>query len=154
YAAMGLSLVLGTIQYYNLYGFFADQGSNPCVKGTAVFGQGQCTGFPLLHAGAGFLTAGLYTATFAVSLAMPDPDDASEGDSEYAKTLRMHKTLRWVHFGGMVAQMLLGIVIANAETFGMDRANDYGTLQALATVHLGVGLATFGAMTWAMVLML
>jgi hypothetical protein len=52
----------------------------------------------------------------------------------------------------MVAQALIGIVIANG-LLGLDRANDYGTLQALATAHLGVGLVTWGAMTWAGALM-
>lgn len=152
YAAMGLTLVLGGIQYYNLYGIFAGRDSNPCVEGNAVFGQGQCSGTPWLHRGAAFLTAGLYTGTFVVASLMPDPDDASEGDSEFAETLRMHKLLRWVHLGGMIAQMGLGLFVAN--TGSLDRANDYGTLQALGTVHLGLGLVTFGAMTWAMLLML
>jgi hypothetical protein len=79
---------------------------------------------------------------------MPDPDNLSEGMGKFASTLRLHKTLRWVHFGGMVAQALIGIVIANG-LLGLDRANDYGTLQALATAHLGIGLVTWGAMTWA-----
>src|SRR5262245_30988899 len=36
--AMTAAVTLGFIQYYNRYGFFADQGSNPCVKGDAIFG--------------------------------------------------------------------------------------------------------------------
>lgn len=154
YISMGVTLVLGGIQYYNHYGMFAGRDDNPCVTGDAIFGQGQCSGTPWLHLGSSFLTTGLYGATFAVSVLMPDPDDASAGDSEHAKTLRMHKLLRWVHFGGMVAQMLLGPIIANADAMGIDRANDYGTLQAMSTVHMGIGLVTFGAMTWAMALML
>ncbi|MCA9581845.1 MAG: hypothetical protein KC416_08620 [Myxococcales bacterium] len=154
YAAMALAVVAGTIQYYNLYGFFAGQGDNPCVQGNAVFGQGQCSGTPWIHLTTGLVTAGLYTTTFTISLLMPDPDNASEGDSEFAENLRLHKTLRWVHFGGMVAQMLLGIGIANPGILGIDRANDYGAMQGLATVHLATGLITFGAMTWAMLLLL
>jgi hypothetical protein len=154
YAAMGVTLILGGIQYHNLYGFFADRDSNPCVTGDAVFGQGQCSGTPWLHLAPALLTGGLYAGTFAVAALMPDPDDASEGDSEFASTLRLHKLLRWVHLGGMVAQMGLGMVIANGEALGMDRSNDYGTLQALSTLHLGLGLVTFAAMTWAMLLML
>jgi hypothetical protein len=49
----------------------------------------------------------------------------------------------------MVAQIALGIVIANTG----DRANDYGTLQALATAHLAAGVITYGALTWAGALM-
>ena len=153
WAAMTVTLALGTIQYYNLYGFFADQGSNPCVQGTAIFGQGQCTGTPWPHAVAAGVTTALYATTFTVSLMMPDPDDLSTGKGEFASTLRLHKLLRWVHFGGMIAQGLLGIVIANANSFGMDRANDYGTLQTLATVHLATGLVTYGALSWAGALM-
>ncbi len=153
WAAMTVTEVLGFIQYYNLYGFFASEGSNPCVRGTAVFGQSQCTGIPWPHLLAASVTTGLYATTFTVSLMMPDPDDLAHAKGEFASTLRMHKLLRWVHFGGMVAQLLLGVVIANANWFGLSRANDYKTLQALATVHLGTGLVTYGALTWAGALM-
>lgn len=149
WGAMTGTLVLGTIQYYNLYGFGSGIDSNPCVEGSAVFGQGQCSGTPWLHLGGGLLTAGLYSATFAISLAMPDPNDLANAKGAYADKLALHKTLRWIHFAGMIAQMGLGMLIANSEIIGLDRANDYGTLQALSTVHLGVGLVTWGAMTWA-----
>ncbi len=152
WAAMTATVGLGIIQYYNLYGFGAGQGDNPCVQGNAIFGQSQCSGTPWPHAIAAGLTTGLYAATFTISLMMPDPDDLSSGKGEFASTLRMHKLLRWVHFGGMVAQAVLGIIIAN-NVLGLDRANDYGTLQALSTVHLGVGLVTYGALTWAGALM-
>jgi hypothetical protein len=152
WAAMTVTVALGFIQYYNLYGFFADQGSNPCVEGNAIFGQGQCTGSPWIHGVAAGVTTVLYGTTFALSLMMPDPDDLSHGKGEFASRLRMHKILRWVHLGGMVAQILLGIVLAN-DVSGLDRANDYKTLQALATVHMGVGLVTLGALTWAGALM-
>lgn len=154
FVSMGLTVILGTIQYYNLYGFFAGQDSNPCVSGDAVFGQGQCTGYPWPHALASALTGGLYFTTFSLSLLMPDPDHADEGDSEFAQNLRLHKLLRWVHLGGMVAQIALGVLIANGTALGLDRANDYGALQALATVYWGVGLLTWGTMGWAGWLML
>lgn len=152
WAAMTVTVGLGFVQYYNKYGFFADQGSNPCVQGDAIFGQGQCSGVPVLHLTAASVTTALYATTFTLSLLMPDPDDLSEGKGEFAQTLRLHKLLRWVHFGGMVAQIVLGVVIAT-DTFGLDRANDYDTLQALATVHMGAGLVTWGALSWAGALM-
>lgn len=153
WAAMTATLGLGFIQYYNLYGFFAGSGDNPCVKGDAIFGQGQCSGTPVLHLAAAGVTTALYAGTFTVSLLMPDPDDLASGPGEFASTLRTHKFLRWVHFGGMIAQALLGVMIANSELIGLDRTNDYGTLQALATVHLGIGVVTYGALTWAGALM-
>ena len=152
WAAMTVTVALGIIQYYNLYGFFADLKDTPCVQGDAIFGQEQCFGTPWPHAIAAGVTTALYGTTFALSIAMPDPDDLSSGPGEFASTLRLHKFLRWIHFGGMVAQVLLGIVIAN-DLFGLDRANDYSTLQGLATVHQGIGIVTLGALTWAGALM-
>jgi hypothetical protein len=150
WAAMTVTLAMGFVQYYNLYGFGAGQGDNPCVKGTAAFGQGQCSGTPWPHLIAGVTTTALYATTFTLSLMMPDPDDLSSGKGKFASRLRLHKTLRWVHFGGMIAQIVLGAVIANVG----DRANDYDLLQALATVHLGLGVVTYGALTWAGALMI
>ncbi len=149
WGAMTATLVGGTIQYYNLYGFGSGIDNNPCVEGSAIFGQGQCSGTPWLHLGGALVTTALYSTTFALSLAMPDPNDLANGKGEYADKLSLHKTLRWVHFAGMLAQMGLGLLIANSEVIGLDRANDYGTLQALSTVHLGVGLVTWGALSWA-----
>jgi len=153
WVAMTATVIGGFIQYYNLYGVFADEASNPCVQGSAVFGQGQCSGTPVLHAVGAGLTTLLYAGTFSLALLMPDPDNLAEGPGEFASTLRMHKLLRWVHFGGMVLQGILGVVVANGSTFGIDRANNYGTLQTLATVHLVSGVVTLGALTWAGALM-
>jgi hypothetical protein len=152
WAAMTATLALGIIQYYNLYGFFAGQGDNPCVKGDAIFGQDQCSGPPWPHRIGWITTTALYTATFTVSLMMPDPDDLAETKGEFGDTLRMHKLLRWVHFGGMLAQLALGLIISN-NLFDLDRANNYDTLQKLATVHLATGIVTYGALTWAGALM-
>lgn len=154
WASMTATVILGGIQYHNLYGLFSSQGGTPCEEGGAIFGQGQCSGTPWPHLISALMTTGLYGATFVTSLMMPQPDGADEGESEYAQNLRLHKLLRWVHFGGMIAQMALGILIANADRFGLDRANDYGTLQALSTVHMTVGLVTWGALGWAMLTML
>lgn len=152
WVAMTVTVALGVIQYHNLYGFMSDQGANPCVKGTATFGQGQCTGTPWPHLVAAGITTALYATTFTISLMMPDPDDLANAKGAFASTLRMHRLLRWVHFGGMVAQLALGAVIAN-DLGGLDRANDYKTLQLLSTAHLATGLITYGALTWAGALM-
>lgn len=151
WVAMTLTVALGTIQYYNLYGFGADIGHNPCVQGKAIFGQEQCSGTPWPHLVAAGVTTALYTTTFTLALMMPDPDDLANAKGEFASTVRLHKLLRWVHFGGMIAQIVLGVIIAN--DMAGDRANDYGTLQALSTAHLAAGVITYGALTWAGALM-
>ena len=154
WSAMAATTALGFIQYYNLYGWFAGQDENPCVRGTAIFGQSQCVGTPWLHRGSAILTTALYSVTYGLSFRMPDPMNLADGDGDYARRLRTHKWLHWVHLGGMVTQVLLGLFVANSARMGINRADDYGTLQALATAHLGVGLLTFGALTWAAVIQL
>jgi len=153
WALTGLAVVAGTIQWRNMYA--GDLGDNPCVEGRAWLGQGQCSGTPWFHALTGFSAGAAYFSTMSLAIAMPDPDNASKGDSQYAKTLRTHKILRWVHLTGMVAQMVLGIVIANPKlSGGLDRANDYDKMKTLSIVHLGVGYVTLGALSWAGTIML
>jgi hypothetical protein len=151
----GLAVIAGVIQYRNLYGapFVTDLKDTPCVTGDASINQNQCSGTPWFHAITGFTAGALYFTTLGLAVAMPDPDNASEGNSKYAKTLRTHKLLRWVHLAGMVSQMVLGIVIANPK-LGLDRANDYSTMKALSGVHLVTGLVTLGALSWAGTIML
>jgi len=148
WSAMTVTVALGLIQWMNKYGFRGQNG-NRCAEGDAIFGRGQCVGTPVLHLTSAAVTTALYGVTFGLSFAMPDPGDLSEGDSDYARTLRRHKRLRWVHFSGMLTQILLGVIVANEERFGLDRANDYGTLQILSTIHLLAGFATYAALTWA-----
>ena len=148
WVSMTATVVLGFIQYHNLYGFGASLGDTPCDQGTAVFGYEACLRQPLPHLISSILTTALYSVTFGLSYRMPDPMNFDEQDSDYGKNLRRHKRLRWVHLVGMIAQMGLGIVIANANRFGIDRANDYGTLQALSAVHMALGLTTYAALTW------
>lgn len=153
WASMLATVVLGMIQYHNLYGWFGSLEDTPCVRGDAVFGQDQCWGDPWAHRVAAMTTTTLYSATFVLSFVMPDPLGADEGNGALASNLRMHKALRWVHLGGMIAQMLLGFAVGQ-NWFGLDRANDFGAQQALATVHQLVGLATFGTLTAAGAIML
>jgi hypothetical protein len=152
WAAMTLAVISGTIQYRNLYGG-GELGKTPCVTGEAWLGQGQCSDAPLVHAIPGFVAGGLYFATMGLEIFMPDPDHAAEGDSKYAKNLRLHKLLRWVHLTGMVAQIAMGVVMANPG-LGLERATDYKTLQAMSRAHLGIGYVTYGALTWAGTIML
>ena len=152
WVSMTATALLGFIQYYNLYGIGAGQNDNPCVQGNAIFGQDQCSGNPWPHRISAITTSALYTATFALSFAMPDPNHASEGNGAYAEHLRIHEALRWVHLAGMLIQAGMGIALSSGA-FG-DRANDYSTLQTVAAIHQVVGWATWGTLTAAGAIML
>ena len=154
WSLMTLTVAAGIVQFHNLYGWWQSQATNPCVRGTAWPNQNQCSGVPTGHLTLATLTGATYFTTFGLSFAMPDPLGVSEGDSEFAKKLRTHKVLRWVTFAGMLAQIGLGLVTANSEWFGLDRANDYKALRGIATAHLAVSLVTYGAMTWAGAIMI
>ena len=54
----------------------------------------------------------------------------------------------------MAAQILMGFFVANSDRFGLNRTEDYRTLQGLATVHLAIGLMTYGTLTYAGAIML
>jgi hypothetical protein len=154
WSLMTLSVASGFVQFYNQYGWWQSQATNPCVEGNAVFTQKACSGVPTAHLVLNTLTSAAYFTTFGLSFAMPDPLGVSEGNSDFARKLRTHKVLRWVTFAGMLAQIGLGIMSANSEWFGLDRANDYKALRGLATAHMAVSLVTYGAMTWAGAIMI
>jgi hypothetical protein len=156
WAATTLAVASGTVAYRNLYGvpFSTAMDETPCVTGDAWFGQKTCYGQPWGHAILGFGAGAFYFTTLGLAIGMPDPDNASVGKSQYARTLRTHKLLRWVHLAGMLSQMLIGTIIANPNLTGLDRANDYGTLKVLGGLHLGSGYVTLGALTWAGSIML
>jgi len=153
WGAMTAATVFGIIQFRNLYGAWAPLSETPCVRGTATFGQDSCTGLPAPHLATVMVTSALYYTTFGLSYAMPDPLQVDQGDGSYARRLRTHKRLRWVHFAGMAAQILLGMVSANSEAFGLSRAENYRGLQVLSTLHLAIGLTTWGTLTYAGALM-
>lgn len=146
--AMATTAVLGFIQFGDEYGFHGSRPETACGQQTAVL-QEFCDGTPWPHAVAGITTAVLYFTTFGLSFAMPDPLDIEHQDSAWAGRVRAHRMLRWVHLGGMILQMLVGVVIANPSTFGIDRDADFDTLQGLAGLHMGIGIATFGALSTA-----
>lgn len=153
WGAYTVTSVLGVIQYNNQYGFGSSLANTPCVQGTAIFGPEACTGTPWPHRAFAIGTGVLYAGTMTLSFLMPDPNDLAHARGSYADKLNIHKILRWFHMGGMIAQILLGLAVAN-NWFSLDRANDYGTLQALGAVHMGIGLATWGTLTAAGVIML
>jgi cytochrome b561 len=147
WAMTTITLASGFVQYYNQYGWFQSQATNPCVQGTAWPRQNQCSGTPTAHLTLSVTTSALFFTTFGLSFAMPDPLGVSEGDGQFARRLRAHKALRWVTFAGFLGQIALGVVAANGEWFGLDRANNYNTLRAIATAHLSLGFVTWGALT-------
>ncbi len=147
WALTTVTLASGMVQYYNQYGWYQSQATNPCVQGTAWPNQNQCSGTPITHLTLSTVTGAFFFTTFGLSFAMPDPLGVSEGDSQFARRLRAHKALRWVTFAGFLAQIALGVVAANSEWFGMDRANNYNALRAIATTHLTLGFVTWGALT-------
>jgi hypothetical protein len=154
WSLMTLSVASGFVQFYNQYGWWRSQATNPCVQGNAVFTQKACSGVPTPHLVLNTLTSAAYFTTFGLSFAMPDPLQVSEGNSDFARKLRTHKVLRWVTFAGMLAQIGLGVASANSDWFGLDRANDYKALRGIATAHMAVSLVTYGAMTWAGAIMI
>lgn len=149
--AMTANLLVGMLQYNDLYGFGAGQDGNPCASGRGVI-LNECYGDPWAHIISATTTTTLYSATFILSLAMPDPNDADEGPGVFADHLRIHEVLRWIHLVGMVAQVGMGLLLSNG-VFG-DRANNYGSLEAVAAVHQAIGWVTWGALTGAAAVML
>jgi len=154
WVVMAVALAAGMIQYYNLYGFGAGRDTNPCATGQAVFGQDQCWGTPWLHAISAGVTTALYGVTMSMSFGLlaNDPNDVLGGRGSYSDRIRAHSVLALIHLAGMVAQIVMGVGVANGW-FG-DRTNDYGTLQAVATAHQVIGFVTWGALGAAAALML
>lgn len=154
WASMTLTVALGFIQYYNLYGIGAGQNENPCASGNAVFGQDQCWGVPWPHMASAAVTTGLYGVTlgFSIGLLLNDPNDVLNGRGQYSERMRIHSVLALIHLAGMLAQTFIGVGVAN-NWFG-DRTNDYNTLRDWAAVHQVVGWTTWGALGAAGALML
>lgn len=149
--AMTGNLIIGMMQYSDLYGFGAGQNGNPCATGNGIV-LNECYGDPYAHIVSATTTSVLYGGTFLLSLVMPDPNDADDGPGVFADHLRIHEALRWVHTIGMALQIILGAMLSNG-VFG-DRANNYDVMQAMAGVHLGIGWATWGALSAAAAIML
>ncbi|MFO0681741.1 MAG: hypothetical protein U0234_06810 [Sandaracinus sp.] len=149
--AMTANLIVGMMQYSDLYGFGAGQNGNPCATGNGIV-LNECSGDPYIHIVSASVTSVLYGGTFLLSLVMPDPNQAAEGPGVFADHLRIHEALRWVHVIGMAAQIVIGAMLSNG-VFG-DRANNYDVMQAMAATHLAIGWATWGALSASAAIML
>lgn len=139
-ASLVVTEALGTIQAINRPTWFGD---GVCATDPSAFGCGSNL-LGTLHQASAFLTTGLYTTAGILAVAAPDPDNASVGTDRASSTLRLHKTLAWVHAAGMIAMPILGIVGANVSDPEVGRA--------FRTIHTGVGYVTLVALSWAMYL--
>lgn len=140
WSSMLVTEVLGTILAINRPTLFGD---GSCASDPNAFGCGSNL-LGTLHQASSFLTVGLYTTAGILAIAAPDPDNASVGTDRASSTLRLHKTLAWVHGAGMLLMPILGIIGANIT--------DADAGRAFRTVHTGVGYVTFAALSWAMYL--
>lgn len=148
------SAAVGGVRYVNRYG--GSFGNTPCDDDAGVFGDFGCGDvLHVLHLVASQIAMGLYVTTGILALRMPDPDDAASGPSGFARRLRTHRALAWVHLAGMIVGPLLNLVAEHPGIVGLDRRDrsDYDALRVIATAQVGVNLVTLGALTWAAIAM-
>jgi hypothetical protein len=139
-AATYATTILGFLQYNDRYGWSGDPNDTGCARLDALLGMDGCDGPPLAHASLAGTATVLFGAAFTIALFMPDPLQASEGSSELATLLTVHKALRWVLLGLFVGQIVLGAISANVDA-------DFETNRAIATSHLVLGTVTWATMT-------
>ena len=145
------TLVLGGIQLHDDYGPFADSAVNtPCTAGGAVFTDYCFDAVPVPHLVSAAVSSALYYTTFTLSFFMPDPLGIADSPGWAGDRLRIHKTLRWLHFAGMVITSIFGAVTANLSPTDAD----FGTRQALAITHFALGTTTFALLSAAAIVIL
>lgn len=154
--SMAGTLILGGMQLHDDYGPFASgQADTPCTRGElglpgGAYLQEYCyDAVPVPHLVSAALTSALYYTTFALSFFMPDPLGSADSPGWGGERLRIHKTLRWLHFAGMVITSIFGAVTANLSPTDVSFADR----QALAITHFGLGLTTYGLLTAAAAVM-
>ena len=140
WSSLVVTEALGTILAINRPTWFGD---GACATDSSAFGCGSSL-MGTLHEASSFLTTGLYATAGILAIAAPDPDNAAVGDDRASSTLRLHKTLAWVHGAGMILMPILGIIGA--------RVTDPNVGRAFRTIHTGVGYATLVALSWSMYL--
>ncbi len=149
--SMAGTLVFGGIQLRDEYGPFSANADTPCNNEDATFGGHTfCYGeVPVPHLISAVTTSLLYYTTFTLSFFMPDPLGTADSPGWAGDRLRIHKTLRWLHFAGMVITSIFGAVTAN-----LDQTVDYGVRQALAITHFGIATTTFALLSAAAIVIL
>jgi hypothetical protein len=145
WSAMLVTEVLGTIQAVNQPTGFGD---GVCSGNPEAFGCHQSSMITGLHETFAITTTALYTTAAILAVAAPDPEAASVGSGQAERTLRLHKTMAWVHGVGMVLLPLLGIVTAHPQILGISQEAQGDFSRAMRTVHTVVGYSTFAALTF------
>jgi hypothetical protein len=133
WAAMAATAVLGWIQFADEYGFNGAEAQTACANNNAVLQDFCSPNPPWAHMIAGFTTAALYITTATISFLIPEPVGPNAD-------VELHKTLRWFHMATMLATAVFGVVTANIDA-------SFETRQALAAIHQGLGVTTFGLLT-------
>ncbi|MCZ7679604.1 MAG: hypothetical protein M5U28_12915 [Sandaracinaceae bacterium] len=147
------TLVFGGIQLRDEYGPFASApDQTPCFQNDAAFGG---TTFcyqdaPVPHLVSALVSSVLYYTTFTLSFFMPDPLGFADSPGWAGERLRIHKILRWLHFGGMVVTSLFGAITANLDPTSVQ----FAERQALAITHFALGATTFALLSAAAMVIL
>jgi hypothetical protein len=148
WVAMTAALTLGALQFADDYGA-GSIGDTRCARGDPILGSTNCD-VPYAHIIAISLTTAAYFTTFGLSFAMHDRNaPRTTIQTDHSRRLRMHRALRWVHFAGMVGQIVGGLIFANLDAMGVSKDQNYDTLRGLNIYHLVVGGVTWAALTWA-----
>jgi len=145
WSGMLITEVLGTIQAVNQPTWFGD---GACTSDPEAFGCHQSSMITGLHETFAITTTALYSTAAILAVAAPDPESASVGDGRSERTLRLHKTMAWVHGVGMVLLPLLGIVTAHPQILGISQEAQGDFSRAMRTVHTVIGYSTFAALTF------
>lgn len=146
WALMTATITLGAIQFADIYGA-GDIADTRCAQGDPLLGSTACD-VPWPHIIAVSLTTASYFTTFGLSFALRSSVGPNDTGGR-ALRVRMHRALRWVHFAGMAAQIVGGVIFANLDSLGVSRDENYDTLRGLNIYHLAVGGLTWVALTWA-----
>ena len=137
--ALVATTTLGTMAAINQPTAFGD---GQCQTGHAVLGTYGCDrGLSTLHGTSGVLSATLYTANGVLALAIPGPvGNVSKSERPW------HRTLTYVHLGGMILQPLLGLVSAYPQMIGVRDTTPLDPFpRNLRTAHVCLGYVTMAA---------
>jgi hypothetical protein len=130
-----LTASLGVIAALNQATTF---GEGACARGEAILGQEYgCTHLSTLHGVAGVVTTTLFTATFVLDVAVPDPPRTG---------VRVARdVLNIVALTGMIATPALGITSRYPGMLGVDLESQADFSETMRTIHLTVAVTTAAA---------